>query len=158
GRMTAYYRILSAHRGDNINQVNRHLEELSTLKAEAAKERDRLAALAGEQQAELERLDAAQGRRRELLASLKTRMQEEGAEIERLGAEEKDLTRLIAELTSILSDYPITSDAPFTDLKGALTWPVVGTLLHDFGQPRAGAGLKRSEERRAGKEGSIRSS
>jgi len=142
GRMTAYYRILSAHRGDNINQVNRHLEELSTLKAEAAKERDRLAALAGEQQAELERLDAAQGRRRELLASLKTRMQEEGAEIERLGAEEKDLTRLIAELTSILSDYPITSDAPFTDLKGALTWPVVGTLLHDFGQPRAGAGLK----------------
>ena len=142
GRMTAYYRILSAHRGDNINQVNRHLEELSSLKAEAAKERDRLAALAGERQAELERLDAAQGRRRELLASLKTRMQEEGAEIERLGAEEKDLTRLIAELTSILSDYPITSDAPFTDLKGALTWPVVGTLLHDFGQPRAGAGLK----------------
>lgn len=142
GRMTAYYRVLSAHRGDNIETVNRHLEELSTLKAEAAKERDRLTALAGESQAELDRLDRAQGKRRELLASLKTRMQEEGAEIERLDAEEKDLTRLIAELTSILSDYPITSDAPFTDLKGGLTWPVVGTLLHDFGQPRAGAGLK----------------
>jgi septal ring factor EnvC (AmiA/AmiB activator) len=142
GRMMAYYRYLSAHRGNNIDAVNRHLEELSSLHAEAAKERDRLNALAAEGQAELRRLDAAQGKRRELLASLKTRMQEEGAEIERLGEEEKDLTRLIAELTSILSDYPITSDAPFTDLKGGLTWPVVGTLLHDFGQPRAGGGLK----------------
>lgn len=142
GRMMAYYRILSVHRGNNIDSVNQHLEELSGLKLEAAKERDRLAALAVESQAELDRLDAAQEKRRQLLASLKTRMQEEGAEIERLGAEEKDLTRLIAELTSILSDYPITSDAPFTDLKGGLTWPVVGTLLHDFGQPRSGGGLK----------------
>ena len=77
-----------------------------------------------------------------MLAALATRMQQEGEEIERLAAEEKDLTRLIAELTSILSDYPITSDAPFTELKGGLTWPVAGTLLHDFGQPRAGGGLK----------------
>ena len=142
GRMMTYYGYLSAHRGQNIDAVNRHLDELAGLRAEAAKERDRLAALAAENRAELGRLDAAQEKRRELLASLKARMLEEGAEIERLGAEEKDLTRLIAELTSILSDYPITSDAPFTDLKGRLTWPVVGTVLHDFGQPRAGGGLK----------------
>ena len=142
GRMMAYYRYLSEHRGNNIDSVNRHLTELSRLHSEAARERDRLSALAAERQAELDRLGAAQGKRRDLLASLKTRMQQEGAEIERLAAEEKDLTRLIAELTSILSDYPITSDAPFTDLKGGLTWPVVGTLLHDFGQARAGGGLK----------------
>jgi septal ring factor EnvC (AmiA/AmiB activator) len=142
GRMMAYYRYLSEHRGENIAAVNRHLSELTELQREAATERDRLASLAAETEAEVGRLDRAQAQRRELLASLKSKMQEEGAEIERLAAEEKDLTRLINELTSILSDYPITSDAPFTELKGALTWPVAGTLLHDFGQPRAGGGLK----------------
>ena len=58
--------------------------------------------------------------------------------MDRLAAQERDLTRLIAELTSILSDYPITSEQPFSELRGKLTWPVAGTLLHDFGQPRAG--------------------
>lgn len=142
GRMLAYYRYLSEHRGENIDAVNRHLAELAQLQARAATERERLVALAAQTEAELERLDRVQGQRRELLTSLKTRLQEEGAEIERLASEEKDLTRLIAELTSILSDYPITSDAPFTELKGALTWPVAGIPVHDFGQPRAGGGLK----------------
>jgi len=142
GRMMAYYRYLSEHRGQNIDAVNKHLSELAGLHGEAAGERDRLAALASARQAELARLDRAQGQRKDLLLSLKAKMQEEGAEIERLAAEEKDLTRLIAELTSILSDYPITSDAPFTELKGGLTWPVAGTLVHDFGQPRAGGTLK----------------
>jgi septal ring factor EnvC (AmiA/AmiB activator) len=45
------------------------------------------------------------------------------------------------ELTSILSDYPITSEEPFSKLRGVLIWPVSGGLLYDFGQPRAG-GLK----------------
>jgi septal ring factor EnvC (AmiA/AmiB activator) len=142
GRMMTYYRYLSEFRGTNIDTVNGQLAELAGLHDEAAKERDRLTALAAARQAELDRLDAAQKERQELLAALAIKMQQEGEEIDRLAAEEKDLTRLIAELTSILSDYPITSDAPFTELKGGLTWPVAGTLAHDFGQPRAGGGLK----------------
>ena len=74
--------------------------------------------------------------------ALKKKISEEGSEIERLAAEEQDLARLIAELTSILSDYPINSEQPFSDLKGQLTWPIAGRLIHDFGQPRAGAGVK----------------
>ncbi len=69
-------------------------------------------------------------------------MAAEGREIERLAAQEKDLARLIAELTSILSDYPITSEEPFSEHRGRLTWPVAGTLLRDFGQPRVGGELK----------------
>jgi septal ring factor EnvC (AmiA/AmiB activator) len=142
GRMMAYYRYLSEHRGENIDAVNKHLSELASLHSGAASERDRLAVLASARQQELASLDKAQGQRKHLLVTLQARMREEGTEIERLAAEEKDLTRLIAELTSILSDYPITSEAPFTELKGGLTWPVAGTLLHDFGQPRAGGTLK----------------
>ena len=73
--------------------------------------------------------------------SLRRRISEEGREVDRLAAQERDLTRLITELTTILSDYPIASEQPFSEHRGRLTWPVAGTLIHDFGQPRGG-GLK----------------
>jgi septal ring factor EnvC (AmiA/AmiB activator) len=69
-------------------------------------------------------------------------MATEGQEVTRLAAQEQDLTRLIAELTTILSDYPISSEDPFSKHKGKLTWPVAGTPIHDFGQPRVGGDIK----------------
>jgi len=141
GRLMTYYRYMSEYRGENIAAVNTHIGELSELREQAAKEENRLAGLARARYAELSELNAAQEQRQNLLVALKSRIAEEGSEIERLAAEEQDLARLIAELTSILSDYPITSEEPFSTLRGKLTWPIAGTLLHDFGQPRAG-GLK----------------
>ena len=140
GRLMIYYRYLSEHRGRNIETVNGHIAELRSLGAEAAAEEARIAELTRRMQAEVGALDSAQQERQALLASLKARIADEGSQIERLAAEERDLARLIAELTSILSDYPITSEAPFRELRGQLTWPVAGTLIHDFGQPRAGGG------------------
>ncbi len=142
GRMLTYHRYLSEYRGQNITAVSNHIAELDGLHTAAAKEENRIASLARARLAELSDLNKAQENRQALLVSLKTRIAEEGSEIKRLAAEEQDLARLITELTSILSDYPITSEEPFSDLKGKLTWPVAGTLLHDFGQPRASAGLK----------------
>lgn len=142
GRLMTYYRYMSDYRGQNIETVNGHIRELSVLRGQAAAETERLADLAAAMQVEVDALDTVQADRQALLASLKARIAEEGTEIERLAAEERDLARLIAELTSILSDYPITSEAPFSDLKGRLTWPVAGTLIHDFGQPRAGGTVR----------------
>ncbi|MFB3043160.1 MAG: glutamate synthase-related protein, partial [Nitrososphaerales archaeon] len=85
--------------------------------------------LARARSAELNTLDNAQEERRGLLTALRARIEEEGSEIDRLSAQEQDLARLIAELTNILSDYPISSEEPFSDLKGRLTWPVAGNLL-----------------------------
>jgi septal ring factor EnvC (AmiA/AmiB activator) len=141
GRLMTYYRYMSEFRGDNIAAVNGHIVELSDLRAQAAKEENRLAGLARARYAELTELNTAQEKRRTLLVALKSRIANEGSQIARLAAEEQDLARLIAELTSILSDYPITSEEPFSSLRGKLTWPIAGSLLHDFGQPRAG-GLK----------------
>ena len=141
GRLLIYYRYMSEYRGANIDAVNAHIEELSALRAEASAEQERLEALTRARYAKLTELNTAQEERQALLASLKTRISEEGSEIERLAAEEADLARLIVELTSILSDYPITSEEPFKRLKGNLTWPIAGNLVHDFGQPRSG-GLK----------------
>jgi len=142
GRMMVYYRYLSDYRGNNIETVKRYIAELAQLQQKAAEEENRLASLARAKYAELMELNKGQEKRRTLLVALKAKIEQEGSEIERLAAEEKDLARLIAELTSILSDYPIRSEEPFSELKGQLTWPVAGRLLHDFGQPRASGRLK----------------
>lgn len=142
GRLMTYYRYMSEFRGNNIRSVNLIIDDLKELQGQAAAEENRLAGLARARHAELTELNEAQSRRSGLLASLKARIAEEGSEIERLAAEEEDLTRLIAELTSILSDYPITSEEQFSKFKGRLTWPIAGTLLHDFGQPRGSGQVK----------------
>jgi septal ring factor EnvC (AmiA/AmiB activator) len=142
GRLLTYYRYMSDFRGQNINTVNGHIAELAELRAEVAEEESRLAVLTDARAAELKKLDTAQAGRQTLLASVKSKIADENAQINRLAAEEQDLARLIAELTSILSDYPITSEEQFSKLKGNLTWPIAGNLIHDFGQPRAGGKVK----------------
>lgn len=142
GRLLTYYRYMSEFRGENIGAVNQHITELTDLHQQAAAEENRIAGLERARAAELAELNAAQNNRQNLLATLKSKIAEEGSQIERLAAEEQDLARLIAELTSILSDYPITSEEPFSKFRGRLTWPVAGNLLHDFGQPRASDQLK----------------
>ena len=142
GRLMAYYRYLNDYRADNIESVVEQIRELEALRGQIAAEEARLSSLKQDRYDELGRLGASQDQRRELLDTLRQRLADEGREVERLAAQEQDLSRLIAELTSILSDYPITSEQPFGELKGKLTWPVAGRLLHDFGQPRAGGRLK----------------
>ncbi|MEJ2258260.1 MAG: peptidoglycan DD-metalloendopeptidase family protein [Woeseiaceae bacterium] len=138
GRLMAYYRYLNDYRAGNIEAVIGEIRKLEELRGEIAAEQARLDNLAKARYDELGRLNTSLESRQDLLARLKQRIAEEGQEVDRLAAQEQDLSRLIAELTTILSDYPITSEQPFSELRGKLTWPVAGTLLHDFGQPRGG--------------------
>jgi septal ring factor EnvC (AmiA/AmiB activator) len=138
GRLMAYYRYLNDYRAGNIEAVVEEIRKLEQLRSQIAAEAARLEKLAKDRYNELGRLNVSLESRQALLASLRQRIDKEGREVNRLAAQEEDLSRLIAELTSILSDYPITSEQPFSELRGKLTWPVAGTLLHDFGQPRGG--------------------
>ena len=136
GRLITYYRYLNDYRAGNIETVSGYIRELAELRSKVAAEETRLVNLAKQRYDELTKLNTAQEKRRQLLDSFRERMADEGREIEQLAAQEKDLSRLIAELSSILSDYPISSESPFSEHKGRLTWPVAGALVHDFGQPR----------------------
>ncbi len=142
GRLITYYRYLNDYRAGNIETVSAFLRELAELRGKVAAEEARLANLAKQRYDELTKLNTAQEKRQQLLVSLRGRMADEGREIEQLAAQERDLTQLIAELSSILSDYPISSESPFSEHKGRLTWPVAGSLVHDFGQPRVTDRLK----------------
>lgn len=142
GRLMAYYRYLNDYRADNIAAVMDEIRRLDELKGQIAAEENRLLALAKKRYTELGELNRSQEERRTLLTGLREKIAADGQEVERLAAQEEDLTRLIAELTSILSDYPISSEEPFTKHKGRLTWPVAGALIHDFGQPRVGGKIR----------------
>jgi len=142
GRLMAYYRYLNDYRADNISAVVEEIQRLDALRSQIAAEEARFAGLAKSRYDELTQLNGSQEERQNLLVSLKSKIANEGQEVNRLAAQEGDLTRLIAELTSILSDYPISSEEPFSKHKGKLTWPVAGTPLHDFGQPRVGGDMK----------------
>ena len=142
GRLMAYYGYFNDYRADNIEVVTAAISELAGLHEQVAAEEARIADLARVRYAELTELNAAQERRQTLLAGLQDKIADEGREVEKLAAQEKDLSRLITELTSILSDYPIRSEEPFSGHKGRLTWPVAGRLLHDYGQPRVSDRLK----------------
>ena len=142
GRLMAYYRYLNDYRAENIEAVVEQIRKLDELRAQIAAEEARLTAFARARYDELGRLNKSQEGRAELLAALRKKIASEGKEVDQLAAQEKDLTRLIAELSTILSDYPISSEQPFSEHKGRLTWPVAGTLLHDYGQPRVGGNIK----------------
>jgi len=142
GRLMTYYLYLNDYRADNIAAVMAEIRKLDELQSQIAAEEARLIGLAKSHYAELTKLNVSLEERQTLLAGLRRKIASEGQEVDRLAAQEQDLTGLIAELTSILSDYPISSEQPFSKHKGRLTWPVAGTLIHDFGQPRAGGKIK----------------
>jgi septal ring factor EnvC (AmiA/AmiB activator) len=91
---------------------------------------------------ELDELETARKRRRSIVAKLDKDMVRRGDEIENLKEAQKDLETLIAELQRAIEDLPGTSRDPFADQRGQLVWPVKGSLLSDFGQPRAGGSLR----------------
>lgn len=142
GRMMRYYDYLNEYRAENIAAVSDEIRKLDLLRGQIAAEELRLGELSTQRYAELGALNQSQEGRTTLLASLRKKMDTQGEEVARLAAQEKDLTRLIDELSTILSDYPISSEQPFSAHKGKLTWPVAGTLLHDYGQPRVGGNIK----------------
>ena len=142
GRMMVYYSYLIDYRGNNIDKVERYISELDELQQKAVEEENQLATLAKTRYAELMELNQEQNKRQNLLVVLKMKIEQEGNEIERLAAEGKDLEHLITELMEALPNYTIGSEEPFSRLRGQLTWPVPGGLVHNFGQSRAGGRLK----------------
>ncbi|MEM7276539.1 MAG: peptidoglycan DD-metalloendopeptidase family protein [Pseudomonadota bacterium] len=141
GRTMTYYRYLNAYRKGNIDAVAEQIQELVGLANAAKRTRDQLAALQARHEKELAERDETRQRRAELLKNLSDEIKREGGQVAELRQQEADLERLILELSSILADYPISSEEAFPALKGKLTWPVAGRMLHEFGQPREESAL-----------------
>lgn len=142
GRMLVYYRYLNDARGANITALRAAIGRLAALMARAEAERAELARLAAEQERVVARLDAARRERAALLARTEAQIASADESLQALRQQEEDLVNLIAELSGILAEYPINSEAPFSELRGKLTWPVPGRARRQYGESRASGRLR----------------
>lgn len=142
GRLMVYYRYLSESRARRISDVTDELDRLAEVEQQLSAEADELQKLEQLRAGELTELESARNRRRGIVAKLDKDMTRRGDEIESLKEAQKDLEDLIEELRKALENLPGTSRDPFAEQRGQLVWPVTGSLLNDFGQPRAGGSLR----------------
>ena len=142
GRLMVYYRYLSESRARRISDVTDELDRLAGVEQQLSAEADELQKLEQLRAGELTELESARNRRSGIVAKLDKDMTRRGDEIESLKEAQKDLEDLIEELRKALENLPGTSRDPFAEQRGQLVWPVTGSLLNDFGQPRAGGSLR----------------
>ncbi len=142
GRMMVYYDYLNKARSQRIDNVSRELDLLAGLAADAEQVAGELAALEADQQRELEGLEKLRADRATAVSGLEATIESAEQEIDRLRAEEQRLTELVREINEVLAEFPVDSQEPFSASRGSLAWPIPGTVLSRFGQPRAGAQVR----------------
>lgn len=144
GRMITYYGYFAEARAGRIEAVHSHLARLEGLQQEIGAETRNLERLRVGQQAEADRLRARQRERQRLLSALQQEIQTDSAQLDRLVQDERQLQELIRSLQEMLADIPlaVTDQRPFHERKGALQWPVQGSLLARFGSRRAAGELQ----------------
>ncbi len=82
GRLMAYYRYLNDYRAENIEAVVEQIRKLDELRSQIAAEEARLASLARTHYDELGRLNTSQEGRKTLLTSLRSKIANEGREVD----------------------------------------------------------------------------
>lgn len=142
GRMSVYYRFFSERRAEQVREVIARLEALQRTVEDVAAETARLRRLQTQREKERAALQDARAERRTLLAAIAKRLTANDAQVDALAKEQARVEALIAELQALLREYPVDARDAFPKLKGKLAWPLRGRLLADFGQPRAGRGIK----------------
>lgn len=142
GRLMVYYDYLNRMRAETISQVGDQIRELQKVDRDLQGEVARLEQLAQGQREQLAMLEQARVQRGQALKDLDRQLADQGSRMQQLAQQEKVLEDLVRQLREALRDFPVQSQAPFASLKGRLSWPLGGTLLADFGQPRAGKRIK----------------
>lgn len=142
GRTLTYYRYLNGARMQNMDAVNTALSRLVVLAESAAENTARLERLATETAELIKTLDRDRGERQRLVAAIESRLRDEQGVMASLQQQEGELKSLIDDLSAILDEYPTHSEAPLTQMRGNLTWPVAGRLRSSFGSNLAGGRVK----------------
>jgi septal ring factor EnvC (AmiA/AmiB activator) len=143
GRMLVYYDYLNRHRSGRIAAVDKEIGRLDELARETEAVTLELERLREAERAEATKLDRERAERATLVAELDASIQSAEDRIGRMRSEETELNETIARLARIVEGFPVSSDAPFSEQRGKLRWPVDGRIAARFGDFRESSGRVR---------------
>jgi septal ring factor EnvC (AmiA/AmiB activator) len=137
-RLLVYYDYLNASRFEQMQKIQRSLDELASVERAFATEEQRLHELLVKQEDEKRQLEAAREERARIIAALNLRLQSKEQELAGLQASEQQLQKLLDELQSALADIALDPavDHPFVTRKGQLPWPAKGRIAASYGATR----------------------
>lgn len=143
-RLTADYEALARARTRAIGRVRDELAQLSELTAAVQQRRDLAAAAQARAHEALLALEQRQQQRVGAVARLQSRLTTERHRLKRLRVAESEIEKLLSRLGKALGTegFSLGNQLPFERLKGRLPWPLHGSLLARFGQPKADRRLR----------------
>lgn len=162
-RQSVYLAHVSRARAGLINGLRENLEHLAELGKAAEDKARELAEIAAKQAKEKQKLESERRARTDVLARISRDIQKQRREISTLQRDENRLTKLVEQLSRIISrPAPGSTRQPaaqprlrndrvperqsadagtFSQLRGKLALPVRGEVAGRFGAPRADSGL-----------------
>lgn len=143
GRMLTYYDYLNRARATRIQTVRAELQALAELNAQVKSQLAEVSSLRDQRARALARMQAGRDARKQLLTRINSDIHDRHAELARLEEDKRGIETLLASLRQALSDIPpdLEKTRAFAKLRGRLSWPVAGKLLHRFGTPLVGKRL-----------------
>jgi len=141
GRVLTYYDYLHRERSRRIDALITLEQQLTEARRAVDGESEQLAALRSEEAARQVELETDRKTRQQLVAELKSELGDKGRQLKSLQQHEKELERLIKELSAVLKDIPPEAGQPFAERRGKLPWPITGGVRIAFGTERAAGGM-----------------
>lgn len=154
GRTLMYYEYLNRARTEQLTQLSDAMSSLVTIADTIGKEILALTALEKNLLSEKQKLASTQAQRKRILKKLSHEIANQDKQIASLTADEQSLTQLLDRIGSVAKRVPLPKDASLAKLRGKLSWPSNGKMLHQFGESRHEGRLRWNGVLIDGKEGS----
>ncbi len=151
GRLLTYHDYLSRARANRVTRLKEEGARLSAAQAQIKDETAKLLSLKAENERVVAEDAKLKAQRAQLLAKLEERIEDEEDALKSLLQDEKDLSRVLENIKTVLSDEPVkTPAAPerdgtparaFAQGRGRMGWPLRGPMLANYGDPKVGGKL-----------------
>lgn len=135
-RTLTYYGYLAEQRSRKIRVIEDDEERLQHVVAQIEQQTKELQMLEDGAAKEIEELRHARAERTVAVAALTQRLASGNEELANLKREEQAVETLIADLSSLLQDFPTDPSQSFDHMRGKLPWPVSGRLSSRYQTPR----------------------
>ncbi len=134
-RVLVYHRYFQADRSRRIRGLLDELQTLADLARRVETERAALDASRAEQLERVAELEDQRAARATVVADAEQAFKDGRERLAALGRDEGALRKLLEQLRDVLADIPkrIDDARPFATRRGALSWPLAGSVLTGFG-------------------------